>query len=96
MELGKLHQRRVFGGYSVPYKATNVLCSDGVRRTAYTAQEADTYFSLPARVRVRHNGRQVTVSGFITAFENTEAEHDYAPDYKFIAYSYRKNGHLLS
>lgn len=51
-----------FGEWQIPYKAVNVLCEDGVRRTARTAMQADTYFSLPARVSVRGK----TVSGFLS------------------------------
>lgn len=71
------------GPWQIPYKATDVLCSDGRYRTARTAGQADTFFSLPARVSVRGK----TVSGFL--------HHNSAGVLRFTAYSYRRNGHLL-
>ena len=62
--------------------ASNVLCSDGRRRHARITTEPNTFFSIPASVKV--HGK--TVSGFITT------END---DIHFTAYSNRKNGDLL-
>jgi hypothetical protein len=75
-----------YGPWQIPYKACNVLCSDGKRRTARTAQSADTYFSLPARVSVRGK----TVSGYITGCK-TEGH----ADYEFHAVLTGKNAALL-
>jgi hypothetical protein len=72
------------GPWQVPYRATNVLCSDGKRRNARITGDALDAWSLPASVKVK--GR--TVSGFITNIEGTE-------DFQFHAYQYKKNGYLL-
>ena len=77
-----LHQ----GVWQLPYKATNVLCVDGVRRTCRTASEADTFFSLPASVQVKGK----TITGFIMS-----KEIDGEPDLIFAAYQNRHNGVYL-
>lgn len=66
------------------------LCTDGkVRALARIAQTADTFFSIPASVKV--NGH--TVSGFVTF----RGEHDdEGMHVAFVAYAYGKNGHLLA
>ena len=68
-------------------KVVDALCEDGRRRTARVTGEADTFFSVPASVKVAGK----SVSGFITGRESEENQQDY----EFIAYSYGKNGHLL-
>jgi hypothetical protein len=65
-------------GYSRLIKVTGALCEDGVRRTATVTGEADTFFSVPARVSAKGK----TVSGFLSRDGD---------DWKFTAYSYRKN-----
>lgn len=77
------------------YVGGAVLCSDGkVRKLARIAQTADTFFSVPASVQVQGK----TVAGYVTvetlAGFSTETESDPAVA-KFVAYSHRKNGHLL-
>jgi hypothetical protein len=75
-------------GYAYPYsqrgsRVRGALCEDGKRRTAtITADDADTYFTIPARVSAKGK----TVAGFITSEDD---------DYQFNAYAYRKNGHIL-
>lgn len=49
------------GPWDIPYRA-RVLCADGRYRIAYTAQSADTWFSLPARVKVKGK----TITGYVT------------------------------
>jgi hypothetical protein len=51
-----------YGMYHIPVKATNVLCPDGIYRTARITAEADTFFTIPAQVQVRGK----TVSGYLT------------------------------
>lgn len=60
----------------------NCPCSDGKSRTVSRLKQPNTAFSIPGVVYV--NGK--TVTGFVTCNED---------GYKFLAYSYRKNGHLL-
>ena len=65
------------------YIRAQVLCSDGkVRATSRIAETADTFFSVPASVKV--NGK--TVAGYLTM------EDDVA---LFVAYTYGKNGNVL-
>ena len=71
------------------------VCSDGRVRTATATGEADTWFSIPARVNV--NGR--TVTGYISAvdwYDLRVAENDVPPArYEFRQYTYRKNADAL-
>lgn len=70
------------------YKATKVLCSDGIRRnTKRIAVTADTFFSIPASMTVKGK----TVSGYVTVVEDDKGERDL----QFRAYTYGKNGYLL-
>jgi len=48
-----------------------LLCADGKIRAAELAQTADTFFSVPAKVRV--NGKWV--SGYYTGEENEKGEN---------------------
>lgn len=72
------------------------LCADGVvRSTSRIASTADTFFSVPASVKVK--GR--TVSGYVTV--TTVSGSDVPTDddpalVRFHAYTYGKNGHLLA
>ncbi len=75
------------GWWQRPFKVLRALCSDGARRTAWISGEADTFFSIPAKVKVGNK----TVSGFVTSCEGPECQQDY----EFIAYTYGKNGHIL-
>ena len=89
--LAKRHYR---GQECELWKITKCLCSDGVRRTARITSEPDTFFSQPARVKVK--GR--TVTGFIMrneAFDVSLAEHPDVEDWEFVANNFGKNGHLL-
>lgn len=62
----------------------HALCADGRRRYARITGEPDTYFSVPAAVKV--GGK--SVSGFIAQVEGED-------DLEFCAYTYGKNGALL-
>src|SRR5580765_5909975 len=77
------------------YWGGRALCSDGrVRALARIAQTADTFFSVPAAVKV--SGR--TVSGYVTMDTlsgSSVATDDDPPVVRFIAYSSGRNGHLL-
>jgi hypothetical protein len=77
----------VRGMWQIPVAVQKALCADGVRRYARITSEPDTFFSIPAQVKVQGK----TVSGFITGRERDDGESDYS----FVAYSYGKNGHLL-
>lgn len=60
-------------------------CSDGVRRTIKVGIP-DTYFSIPGWTRVRRNGKQVTIAGYVTSDET---------GFMFRQYLYRKNASVL-
>ena len=71
-----------------------VVCADGIVRTATATAEADTWFSVPARVQVK--GR--TVAGYVSAvewFDIMTAVERPAARYTFRAYQYRKNADAL-
>lgn len=76
-----------FGPWQLPYKAINVMCDDGIRRTCKTASEPDTFFSLPASCQVKGK----TVTGFVMSY-TTE---DGSSDLRFCAYQYRKNAQVI-
>lgn len=80
-----------FGGYV----GGRALCSDGkVRALKRISETADTFFSIPAQVRVEGK----TVTGYVTLESvkgyQTPAQGDPAV-VKFVAESYRKNAYLL-
>ena len=85
------------GGIWNTYIGGRAMCSDGVVRTVSRINPAaDTFFSVPASVQVKGK----TVRGYVTISDwaldagagDFETEEPYVA---FIAYSYRKNGHLL-
>jgi len=78
------------GPWQIATHVSKALCTDGKRRYAQITGVADTFFSIPAKVKVKER----TVSGYVTGFCNRSKDKE-TPDYKFIAYSYGKNGHLL-
>jgi hypothetical protein len=76
-------------------RGTRVMCSDGkVRAVSRISETADTFFSVPAAVRV--NGR--TVSGYVTmetrSGSSVATENDPLV-VKFRRYSYGKNADAL-
>jgi hypothetical protein len=77
------------------YHGGRALCSDGaVRRLHRIAITADTFFSVPAAVKVRGK----TVSGFVTVetvqgFSTADAADPAVV--KFVAVSYGRNHGLL-
>jgi hypothetical protein len=75
--------------YSKPEKWT-VLCADGKFRTATQTAEADTYFTVPARVQVRGK----TVTGFVW-FDNSSTAMSPGGTWKFTANGWMKNAKML-
>lgn len=71
------------------------VCPDGVtRKLSRTAATADTFFSIPASVQVRRNGRRYTVAGYVTfntADGSDVATADNPAHLEFRPYLYRKN-----
>lgn len=78
----KIHYQ---GPWQIATRATDVLCSDGIRRTVILAVEPDTFFTIPGKVQVKGK----TVTGFIVHCG------DGNKDIQFHAYQNGKNGHLL-
>lgn len=82
-------------------RADGALCPDGVRRVAYPSTDgvADTFFSVPARVRITRDGARYTIAGYVTV-ETMSGYGTGTPDdpatVKFCPYLYRQNGHLLA
>lgn len=77
-------------------RKVRAIASDGKVRTATFTAEADSFFTVPARMTV--HGR--TVTGHVTAWEGDLWEYPGidAPEgveYAFTAHSYRKNGDAL-
>lgn len=77
------------------YVGGRALCSDGkVRALSRIAQTADTFFSVPASVKV--DGR--TVSGYVTTETAQGFTTESAGDptvVKFVAYTYGRNADAL-
>jgi hypothetical protein len=75
-------------------RKVKALCSDGKVRTATFTAEADTFFTVPARVSV--NGR--TVTGHVTGYNEIFDPGVPVPagtEYLFTAYQYRRNADAL-
>jgi hypothetical protein len=80
---------RTPGPFGTWARWASVLCEDGKRRAVYATNYADTFFSIPARVTVRKNGKRYTVAGYVSFDSETECP-------VFRAYTYRKNGAILA
>lgn len=81
--------------------ARGALCPDGVRRTAYPTYDgiADTFYSVPCRVRVTRDGARFTVGGYVTVetMDGYSSHSDEDPlTVKFLPYLYGRNGHVLA
>ena len=76
-----------YGSWQIPVCVKHALCSDGKRRYARLTSHPDTFFSIPAQVKVKGK----TVSGFIMSFTNEDGNADYG----FIAVQTGKNASLL-
>ena len=63
------------------------LCEDGVTRSAVTTSFPDTFFSVPAAVKVKGK----TVSGFLSMGHDEE----YNERVEFTALMGRKNTHMI-
>jgi hypothetical protein len=77
------------------FTSAAAMCTDGkVRRVSRISATADTFFSVPASVKV--NGK--TVAGYITFSTRAGYSTETADDptrVEFHAYTYRKNHTLL-
>lgn len=48
-------------------KITNCLTEDGTRRTVTITNQPDSFFTIPAITTRRHNGKSLTIKGFVTS-----------------------------
>lgn len=73
------------GPWQIPHRrGSRVLCSDGkIRSLSYIANSADTFFSIPAGIKV--NGKYVT--GYVTGEEEGKAPYRRAMSFR------QHNGH---
>lgn len=89
----------VLEGFGSGFVGGRVMCSDGkVRRLHRIAQTADTFFSIPASVQVWHNGKRVTVTGYVTieTRDGFSVERPGDPSVvKFVTCKYGKNHEAL-
>lgn len=98
--VARMITRTVWGGYRIPVAVRDCLCPDGSRRAVRLTGDADTFFSIPARVVVRvpdpvYGGTtQTTVTGFVTG-RDTDDPNDLRNDYEFVPYAYGKNGDIF-
>ena len=67
---GKTHLSRSYPWGLHPRNGHRLLCADGVIRSAELAQTADTFFSIPASVRI--NGKRV--SGYASTEQDSRWE----------------------
>lgn len=72
------------GPWHVLHKVLNCPCPDGKARVAVITGEADTFFSVPARVKAKGK----TVTGFVTTTAEYNGE---AEGLKFVPNKYGKN-----
>lgn len=70
--LGKTHVSRSYPWGLHPRNGHRLLCSDGVIRSAEMAETADTYFSVPASIRI--NGKRIT--GYTSCERDSTWEHE--------------------
>lgn len=98
------HESRLIYGRQMWHplvKAEGAMCPDGVRRTAYPSSDgvADTFYSIPARVRVTHNHARYTISGYVTTATmsgmSTPTDEDPLTVY-FHPYLYGRNGWIIA
>jgi len=71
-------------GFYTPY-GHRLLCSDGVIRAAKLSTTADTFFCVPASIRIKGK----TISGYMTV------EESFKPDYKIDATVYAFRHHTV-
>lgn len=78
---------RTHGPFASIAKVENCLCPDGKRRTVHTTGEADTFFSIPASVKVKGK----TVTGYITTYSADGLTSSACEGWEFRANKYGKN-----
>lgn len=92
------HVRYPFGLYASGVSSVYALCPDGtVRRAEITAETADTFYSVPARVRVTRDGTRYSVSGYITTagFDARPELGESAESVRFRPYTYARHSAVI-
>jgi len=69
---GKTHVSRSYPWGLHPRNGHRLLCADGVIRAAEMAETADTYFSVPASIRI--NGKRI--SGYASCEKDSTWEKE--------------------
>ncbi len=77
------------------YVAARMLCQDGkIRAAHHVAETADTFFSVPASVKVTYQGQRYTVAGYLTYSEDHDNTGQTVIEFR---HTYgRKNSHIMS
>jgi len=70
--LGKTHVSRSYPWGLHPRTGHRLLCADGVIRAAEMAETADTYFSVPASIRIK--GKRI--SGYTSCERDSKWENE--------------------
>jgi hypothetical protein len=70
--LGKTHVSRTYPWGVHPRNGHRLLCSDGVIRSAELSSTADTYFSVPAFIRIKGDW----ITGYATCERDSKWEHE--------------------
>ena len=70
--LGKTHVSRSYPWGLHPRNGHRLLCADGVIRAAEMVETADTYFSIPASIRI--NGKRI--SGYASCERDSKWENE--------------------
>ena len=76
-------------GFRSLARVDNCPCEDGSRRRVHITSEPDSFSSVPAMTYAKGK----SISGFVTG--DSGAFEDAPEGLRFVAYAYRKNGHLL-
>lgn len=84
-------QMITYGPWQIPVAVKHCLCPDGTRRRVRITGQADTFFSIPASVTVKRDGKATTISGYVTGREGENG----AKDYEFVPTAYGKNYHFF-
>lgn len=96
MKFGKTNLATSMPWGMIQRTGTRVLCADGViRSVSYIANTADTFFSIPASVKIKGK----TVSGYVGTMEHTwikgVKETDFRAVFCFHKHTNQTNGYLL-
>ncbi len=81
VDTGTIHHS---GPWQLPYKATGVMCPDGIRRTVKLHHTPDTFWMIPGRLSFKRK----TVSGVVF---HQGMDTDDVADLKFVPQGKNRN-----